>query len=85
MLRKSKLSQAIVEALLGEETVLSYKGFCGSCSKNEYGDGDFYHGKILGIEALVTYEADNKADMYAAFCSAVDDYLEDRNGSMSSD
>jgi predicted HicB family RNase H-like nuclease len=54
--------------------ILSYKGYSGSA---EYSPEDeVFHGKLLGIRALVSYEADTAKGLRQAFEEAVDDYLE---------
>lgn len=36
---------------------------------------DIFYGKLIGINQLVTFEADNAHDLRHAFYEAVDDYL----------
>lgn len=52
---------------------LSYKGYIGSLHYSKK-DKTFW-GKIEMIRSLVTFEADNAAELENAFQEAVDDYL----------
>lgn len=53
--------------------ILEYKGFQGSV---EFAlEAGVLHGKILLIDDLVTYEADNITELNEAFKESVDDYL----------
>lgn len=54
--------------------VLEYNGYYGGTDISVE-DGVIF-GKILYINDLVTFEADNLQDLYTAFKEAVDDYLE---------
>ena len=51
--------------------MLEYRGFK---TQPEF-DGEIYFGKLEGIEALVTIEAETFADFEREFQSAVEDYL----------
>ena len=53
-------------------TKLKYKNFIGSIEHDEQG----YHGKILEIDDLVTYQATSHLSLIKEFEIAVDDYLE---------
>lgn len=53
--------------------ILEYKGFQGSVDFSL--DAGVLHGKILLIDDLVTYEADNITDLNAEFQESVDDYI----------
>ncbi len=54
--------------------ILEYQGYYGSA---EFSVADnVFHGKLLYIRALVTYEADNVEGLKQAFHEAVEDYLE---------
>lgn len=54
--------------------VLSYKNYLGSI---EYSmDDEIPFGKILGINDIITYEADNIKELKTAFQDSVEDYLE---------
>ena len=51
----------------------THRGYEGS---REYSVADnVYHGKIMHIDDLVTYEANTLGELKAAFEDAVDDYL----------
>lgn len=52
---------------------LHYRGFTGSVEYSEE-DGVF-HGKLLDIRDLVTYEADSISELNSEFISVVDDYV----------
>jgi len=57
-----------------DENLLAYKGYHGSA---EYSAQDkCFHGKVLGIRSLVTYEADNVDGLERAFAESVDEYLD---------
>ena len=54
--------------------ILEYKGYCGTV---EFSSGDqVLFGKVLGINSLISYEADNVRALKEDFESAVDDYIE---------
>ena len=55
---------------------MHYNGITGSVEYSE--DGDFYRGKLLHIDDLVTYQADDFKDLYAEFVAAVDDWRKTR-------
>jgi predicted HicB family RNase H-like nuclease len=57
------------------KNTLKHKGFVGSI---EYEDGS-YHGKILYIADLVTYEAKTIEGLGVEFKISVDDYINLRN------
>jgi predicted HicB family RNase H-like nuclease len=54
--------------------LLNHKGFSGSV-ETSIAD-NVLHGKVLFINDLVTYEAENVQQLKAEFVSAVEDYLE---------
>ncbi len=51
-----------------------YRGYSGSVSLSR--EDEVFHGKVLGLRALVNYESDTYGGLKAAFEEAVDDYLE---------
>ena len=53
---------------------LEYKGYSGSAAFSA--EDEVFHGKLIGIRALVNYESDTAKGLKAAFEEAVDDYLE---------
>jgi predicted HicB family RNase H-like nuclease len=56
------------------ENLLYYKGFTGSL---EFSEADrIYHGRVQGIESLISYEGENTEELEKDFRDAVDDYLE---------
>jgi len=53
---------------------LSHKGYAGSV---EFSAEDaVFHGKIIGIKSLISFEGDSVATLTEDFCNAVDEYLE---------
>lgn len=54
--------------------VLHYKGFIGSVHFSA--KDDVFHGKLEGIEDLVSFEGKRVDELKKAFYAAVDDYLE---------
>lgn len=55
------------------EEVLLYKGHSGSIQHTR--NNGTYHGKILDIDDLVTYEAPSREALEHSFREAVEDYL----------
>ena len=53
---------------------MEYKGYVGSVEFSE--EDALFFGKVLGIQALISYEGENAHDLVEDFHSAVDDYLE---------
>ena len=53
---------------------LSYKGFLGTV--HYYAKDDIFHGKINGIDDLVTFEGQSVRGLKNAFQASVNDYLE---------
>ncbi len=52
---------------------MEYKGYIGTV---EFSDSDrVFHGKIVGIRDVVTFEGDSVAGLEQAFRESVDDYL----------
>ena len=49
-----------------------YLGYAGSWNYDK--NDRIYHGKILNINALVTYEATNGKDLFLEFKKAVEEY-----------
>jgi predicted HicB family RNase H-like nuclease len=49
----------------------------GYAAKIEYDDDDeIFFGRLAGIRDIITFHADNVAELKAAFHEAVDDYIE---------
>jgi predicted HicB family RNase H-like nuclease len=57
---------------------LKYKDFVGVVGYSA--EDEVFHGKIEGIDGLVTFEAENSKDLKKAFEEAVDDYIVFCNG-----
>jgi predicted HicB family RNase H-like nuclease len=53
---------------------ITYKGYTSRVDFDE--DESILVGKLLGINDLVSFHADNVADLRAAFHEAVDDYIQ---------
>lgn len=54
--------------------VLTYKGFIGSVRFSA--EDKVFHGKIDGIDDLVTFEGESVEELIGAFHEEVDDYLD---------
>lgn len=53
--------------------VMTYKGYIGSVHYSE--EDEVFHGKIEGIDDLVSFEGTSVRELKKAFHEAVDDYL----------
>ena len=53
---------------------MEYKGFVGSIEFDAI--NKIYHGKLLNIEDLVNYQADNIINLHEQYHLAIDDYIE---------
>lgn len=53
---------------------LTYKGYLGTVEYN--GEDEVFHGKVHGINDLITFEGESVKELKTAFKEAVDDYLE---------
>ena len=53
--------------------MMTYKGYVGTFSLDS--DDEMFYGKLVGINQLVTFEADNAHDLKQAFYDSVDDDL----------
>jgi|LakMenEpi03Aug12_release.lakeMendotaPanAssembly.Ray.scaffolds.fasta_scaffold1526680_1 predicted HicB family RNase H-like nuclease len=60
--------------MLMENVIFNFEGYLGSCHFDP--ELKTFHGKILGIKDLVTYEALNSDDLHEEFIASVKDYLE---------
>lgn len=56
------------------DNTIEYKNFIGSVSFSS--EDEVFHGKIEGIDDLVTFEGVTVADLKSAFEEAVEDYIE---------
>jgi predicted HicB family RNase H-like nuclease len=54
--------------------IMTHNGYVGSVRYSE--EDEVFHGKLEGIDALVTYEGQTVKELKKAFYDAVDDYLE---------
>lgn len=50
-----------------------YKGYCGTVEFDE--EDRVFHGRVLGLRDIVTFEAETADDLIVAFHDSVDDYL----------
>ena len=55
------------------ENVIKHKDYIGSVSYNA--EDEVFHGKIIGINDLVTFEAQDAKKLKKAFIEAVEDYI----------
>lgn len=53
--------------------MITYKGYVGVFELDN--EDDMFYGKLVGINQLVTFEANNAHDLKQAFYDSVDDYL----------
>lgn len=53
--------------------VMSYKGYTGTVEFSD--DDNILFGTIAGISDIISYEAENVANLRAAFQDSVDDYI----------
>ena len=60
---------------MNADNYLHYKGYVGSVEFSEK-DGVF-HGKVIGIKSLISYEGDSVQTITQDFRNAIDEYLED--------
>ena len=57
--------------------MMEYKGIQGTV---EYSEDDLvFHGQLLDVDGLITYESDSEHGLEQSFHKAVDDYLEFMN------
>jgi len=54
--------------------ILKYKDFAGSVQFSA--EDEVFHGKLIGIDDLVTFEGESVTQLKESFEEAVDDYLE---------
>lgn len=70
LVNKARLSSVAVET---HKNLIAYKGFI---SRPEFApDDEVFVGRLLGIDDIVSFEADRASDLKARFVEAVDDYL----------
>jgi len=53
--------------------ILEYKGYCATVNFNA--EEEFFNGKVIGINDLVSFEGETAKELKQAFYEAVDDYL----------
>ncbi|HNT26937.1 MAG TPA: hypothetical protein PKH10_02045 [bacterium] len=52
---------------------MTYKGYLGTYKHDK--KANIFHGEVIGIEDVITFQADAEKDMEQAFRDSVDDYL----------
>ena len=57
-----------------ENDHLHYKGYTGTVKYSE--EDKIFHGKIVGIKSLISYEGDSVKTITQDFMNAIDEYLE---------
>lgn len=55
------------------KNTMEYKGYIGSVEFSE--KDEVFFGKVLGVQALISYEGHNAKELINDFHNAVDDYL----------
>jgi len=55
--------------------MLEYRGYCGTITKTD-ADAGLFHGRVDGIQDVITFEGKTVAELQKAFRESVDDYLE---------
>ena len=53
--------------------VMEYKRYTGSIEFSA--EDNVYFGKVIGIRSLISYEGENKEQLFEGFKESVDDYL----------
>jgi len=53
---------------------ISHKGYTGSVEFSA--EDSVFHGKVIGIKSLISFEGDSVTSLIDDFCCAVDEYLE---------
>ena len=56
------------------DNYLHYKGYVGSVEFSE--EDGIFHGKVVGIKALISYEGDSVSAITQDFRDAIDEYLD---------
>jgi len=59
---------------MSSKNYLHYKGYTGSVEFSEI--DSVFHGKIIGIKSLISFEGDSVNNLIEDFHSAVDEYIE---------
>ncbi|MBN2216627.1 MAG: type II toxin-antitoxin system HicB family antitoxin [Pirellulales bacterium] len=54
--------------------MLEYKGYLGNVEFDD--EADLFHGEVIGIRDVVTFQGRSVGELRAAFQESVDDYLE---------
>lgn len=54
-------------------SIMEYRDYCGSAEFSQ--EDEVFHGKVLFVNALITYESETAKGLLGAFHEAVDDYL----------
>lgn len=51
-----------------------YKGYVGNATYDD--EAKIYHGDVIGIKDVITFQAEKEEDLQREFEASVDDYLE---------
>jgi len=54
--------------------MMKYKGYTAAVEFDD--EAELFFGEIAGIDAVVTFQANNAVELKQAFCDSVDDYME---------
>ena len=52
---------------------MQYKGYTGKVEFDD--DGDIFHGEVIGLRDVITFQGKTVDEVKQAFCESVDDYL----------
>lgn len=58
---------------MNDGNIIEYKGYIGSVEFSE--EDSLFHGRVLGIRSMITYEGRTTDELAEDFRGAVDDYL----------
>jgi predicted HicB family RNase H-like nuclease len=58
--------------------MLSYRGYYGSIAFSN--EDMLFHGKVIGIKSLLSYEGNSAQELVSDFQNAIDEYLEQCSG-----
>lgn len=62
------------EEKVKKSKIMKYKGYAGQA---EYDDeAKIFHGEVIGLRAVITFQADHAKDIEKEFHASVDDYLD---------
>ncbi len=67
-------SRAFEHQVVGHYAMMQYKGYFGNAVFDD--QGNIFHGEVLGIKDVVTFQGESVPELRNAFQDSVDDYLE---------